>query len=436
MAVNPINKPFKEAIDYFKNKIQLPSSGYADIVGEQHSHAFIVAGASHDALVEDFYNEIQRALAKGTGYPTFAKQFNEIVAKHNWAYNGTPGTRSKIIYETNISQSYNAGKYQQMWGIRHLRPYWQYVHNDSPNPRVVHQQLNGKIYAADDPFWNFYFPKNGWGCHCGVRSLSQLEAERTPQWKKTGQTTADIAPPVQFEDKTIGANGSNPRTVRTPVGCDPGFGYNPGKAWLEPHTVPPLQGYDAVLKVRDKPWPTTLVLPPLPTPTRVASSILLPDDIDPTVAAEDFLNAFGADLDTGVVFEDAAHVPVAITKKLFEDGNGEFKWLAKPEKAKRLQSVNLLAMTIIEPDEIWWAWEQDYAHARENADAPLRWRLKRRYLRAFELDGSAQFGVAAFEWSSLGWTGATAFTATQTKPADRLAYFTKQRVGRMIYKKR
>jgi SPP1 gp7 family putative phage head morphogenesis protein len=436
MAVNPINRPFDEAINYFKNKIQLPSSGYADVVGEQHSHGFMVAGASHDALVEDFYNAIQQGMKEGAGYPAFKARFDEIAAKHDWAYNGSSGTRSKIIYETNISQSYNAGKYKQMWGIRDLRPHWQYIHNDSPHPRAAHQQLHGKIYAADDPFWNFYFPKNGWGCKCGIRSLSQVEAERTPQWVASGQKTADVAPPVEFEDKVIGITGSNPRTVRTPVGCDPGFGYNPGKAWLEPHTVPPLQGYEAVLKTRDQPWPTSIEVPPLPIPTAVKSSILLPYDIDPAVAVEDFLSAFGADLETGVVFEDAAHVPVAITKKLFEDGNGDFKWLAKPEKAQRLQSITLLAMAIIEPDEIWWAWEQDYSHARENPDAQPRWRLKRRYLRAFEINESAEFGIAAFEWGSNGWAGSTAFTATQKSATDRLAYFTKQRVGRLIYKKK
>ena len=50
----PTYLPFTEAIDFYKSKIKLPSSGWTDIWQEQHSHAFVVAGATHDALVEDF----------------------------------------------------------------------------------------------------------------------------------------------------------------------------------------------------------------------------------------------------------------------------------------------------------------------------------------------------------------------------------------------
>ena len=56
--------PFSEAIDYFRNKTRLPSSGWTDLWQEQHSHAFVVAGAAHDGLVEDFYNAIRQAQAR------------------------------------------------------------------------------------------------------------------------------------------------------------------------------------------------------------------------------------------------------------------------------------------------------------------------------------------------------------------------------------
>lgn len=90
MAASPEQLQFSEAIDFFKQKIRLPSSGWTDIWQEQHSHGFVVAGAAHDALVEDFYNAIRQAKESGTGYPAFRKQFDEIVAKHGWAHNGTP----------------------------------------------------------------------------------------------------------------------------------------------------------------------------------------------------------------------------------------------------------------------------------------------------------------------------------------------------------
>jgi hypothetical protein len=426
MPASPAQLPFSEAIDFFKKKIQLPSSGWTDIWQEQHSHAFVVAGAAHDALVEDFYNALRDAQEKGTGYAAFRKQFDEITARHAWAYNGTPGWRSRVIYDTNITQAYNAGRYAQMMAVKHLRPYWRYRHTSIEHPRLQHLSWDGLILPADDPWWNTHMPQNGWGCKCKVDSLSRVEARR--EWEKNGKSGPDEAPPIEWEERVVGKTGSNPRTVRTPVGIDPGFAYNPGKAWLEPQTVPPLQGYDAVLKERGAAWPTGFTPPPLPKPTSLPAHAILPAGTSPELAVTDFLDVFGASMEQGAVFTDAAGTSMAITKALFEDGNGEFKWLAKEDKADRLQFVNLLAMTLIEPDEIWWSWEKDRSEKG-------RWRLKRRYLRAFEVEGTGEFGIAAFEWGRTGWSGSTAFVADQKDQALRQSYFDRQRKGRLVYRK-
>lgn len=429
MSASPNRLPFSEAIDFFSQKIRLPTSGWTDIWQEQHSHSFIVSGASHDALVEDFYNAIQQARS-GKGYVDFRSSFDEIVAKHGWAHNGSPGWRSKVIYDTNITQAYNAGRYQQMKSVKHLRPYWRYDHTSIEHPRLQHLAWNGIILPADDPWFNTHMPQNGWGCKCKVYSLSHIEASR--EWEKSGKTGPDTAPEILWEQRVVGKMGSNPRIVSTPVGIDPGFAYNPGKAWLEPHTVPPLQGYDAVLKARGTPWPTGFKPPLAPKPTRIPAHVILPAGTAPEVAVKDFLDVFGADMEKGAVFEDAAGSAVAISKALFikgeDKGTDNFKWLSDPDKSERLKYINLLAMTLIEPDEIWWAWERDTA---ENG----RWRLKRLYLRAFEIVGTNEYAMAVFKWGRTGWTGSTAFTAQHKSEASRQAYFDKQRAGRLVYHK-
>lgn len=417
---------FKQAIEFYRNKIKLPTSGWTDVWQEQHSHAFVVAGAAQDALVEDFYNAIQKAKWEGGGYDEFRTRFDEIVAKHGWAHNGAPGWRSKIIYDTNITQAYNAGREQQMQALKHIRPYGVYDHTSIEHPRLEHKAWDGIVLPLDDPWWDTHSPQNGWGCKCRKRSITRTEAER--EWVKSGKSGPDTAPPIEWEERVVGKNGSNPRTVRVPKGIDPGFAYNPGKAWLEPHTVPPLRGYDAVLQERGRPWPTGFKPPAMPNPTKVPADMILPANTAPEVAAADFLDIFGADMQTGAVFTDAAGVSVAITKALFQDGSGEFKWMARPDKADRLQYVNLLAMTLIEPDEIWWVWVQD---AKEQG----RWRLKRRYLKAFEVDGSSEYAFCVFEWGRTGWTGSTTFMANKKSEAAREAYFDKQRDGWLVYKK-
>lgn len=425
MATSPTGLPFQEAIDFYKAKIQLPSSGWTDIWQQQHSHAFVVAGAAHDALVEDLYNAIAQAKENG-GYDVFQKAFPEIAAKHGWAYNGTPGWRSKVIYDTNVTQAYNAGRYQQMMAVKDLRPYWQYQHTSIEHPRLTHKAWSGLILPADDSWWDTHFPQNAWGCKCRVRSLSRVEAKR--EWESTGKNGPDTAPPMEWEERVVGKNGSNPRTVKVPKGIDPGFAYNPGKAYLEPLTVPPLQGYDAVLKERSKPWPTGFTPPPLPTPSVVPKSVLLPANTPPLEAVSEFLDIFGANLDEGVAFTDAAGSALAITKALFQNGAGEFKWEANPNKSNRLEYINMLAMTLIEPDEIWWSWEKSFS-------VPGKWILKRRYLRHFQIEGSNEYGISAFEWAKDGWIGSTIFMAEPSSEKQRFKYFDKNRVGRLVFKK-
>lgn len=384
----------------------------------------MVAGAQSDALLEDFYNAIQDAKQNGGGYADFKERFQEITTRHGWSYKGAPGWRSKIIYDTNITQAYSAGRYAQMVSLRHLRPFWQYEHTSIEHPRLEHKSWDGKILPADDTWWDTHMPQNGWGCKCRVHSLTRTEAERI--WTAAGKTGPDASPEIKWVEKTVGKNGSQPRDVLTPEGIDPGFAYNPGKAYLEPLTVPPLQGYEAVLKERDITVATTKLK--IPKPTKIDKAAILPADHPPEDAVADFLDVFGADMEVGSVFTDAANASLVISKALFTDGKGEFKWLAKENKANRLQYINFLAMTLVDPDEIWWVWVKDNKEAG-------RWRLKRRYLKAFEVDGTQEFGVAVFEWGNTGWGGATTFMQTQKTEAEKHKYFDKQRTGRMVYQK-
>ncbi len=417
---------FQEAINFLKAKVKLPTSGWTDVWQEQHSHAFVVAGANKDALVEDLYNAVVKSKWAGGGYEDFQEQFPAIAAKHGWAYKGAPGWRSRVIYDTNINQAYNAGRWSQMMAVKHLRPYLQYRHVTIEHPRLAHKAWDGLILPADDPWWNTHAPQNGWHCRCRVNSLSRYEAET--EWQKKGKSGPDEAPPIVWEEKVVGKTGANPRTIMTPQGIDPGFAHNPGNAWLEPHTVPPLTGYDAVLKERNAAWPTGFTPPAAPKPTAVPKSAILPPNTPPETAVKDFLDVFGATPSQGVAFTDVSGVTLAVTKALFTDGQGQYKWLAAPGKTERLEFIHLLAMTLIEPDEIWWNWEQDRA---ENG----RWRLKRRYLRAFEVAGTGEYGIVAFEWGRTGWSGSTAFMASPSNDKARLKYFNKQRVGRLMYQK-
>ena len=91
MPSSAVPPPFAEAIDFLKSKVRLPTDAWTDLMAEQHTKAFVVAGATKAALLEDFQGALTRALENGTTLAAFRKNFDAIVAKHGWTYKGGRG---------------------------------------------------------------------------------------------------------------------------------------------------------------------------------------------------------------------------------------------------------------------------------------------------------------------------------------------------------
>ncbi|WP_292999589.1 phage minor head protein [Nevskia sp.] len=219
--------PLKQQIEFFRDKLNLPTKSYTDIQGAAHDQAFVVAGALKADLLNDLRGAVDRVVADGIGFEAFKKDFRSIAAKHGWAYNGGSNWRAQVIYETNLNQSYNAGREAQMADpeLRARRPYGMYKHYASPNERPEHVAWDGLIIPLDDPWWDSHSPANGWGCKCKKFMYSDRDVERR------GLKVVK-PPPEEFEDRVIGKRSGNPQTVRVPKGIDPGFAYTPGKSTL------------------------------------------------------------------------------------------------------------------------------------------------------------------------------------------------------------
>lgn len=246
-----IGLPFEEAISYFRGKVRMPADHWTGVWKEAHARAFMVAGATSDALLSDFQQAIQKALTQGTTLAEFRKDFDEIVKRHGWSYTEKhPGWRAQVIYETNLSTAFSAGRYVQQTEPATLAafPYWIYRHSGNRHPRLMHLGWDGLTLRADDPWWDSHYPPNGWHCGCRVSISSEAGLRRM------GKDGPDEAPPLGTKE------WRNPKTGevhQVPVGIDPGFDYNPGKAWKA--------GRAAELPVKSE--PLRPVGPPVPQPT-------------------------------------------------------------------------------------------------------------------------------------------------------------------------
>jgi len=398
MAVSHGSLPFKEQIE--------------------HDYAFVVAGAAKRDLLTDLRGAVEKSIASGATLEQFRKDFDQVVGKHGWQYQGERGWRTNVIWETNLRQSYNAGREAQMAHpeLRKRRPYAVYRHGDSAHPRPMHLSWNGITLPLDDPWWATHTPQNGWGCKCKKFMLSARDVERQG-------LTIGPAPATEWEDRVIGKNSSGgPRTVRVPKGIDPGFEYAPGQSRLA-NSVPQLRTHDLIPAPSAAPAPTT-GLPnrqpsgPLPQPRQIPAKRLLPAKASTPKAVTQFLGEFGATDAEPAVFRDVTGDALVIGREMFSDAKTGAIALAQQVKARELP---LLAEAIKAPDEIWvrLEWQPDQGKAV----------LRRRYLAHVQVKGKADPAVAVFDQGADGWTGVTGFVD------DSEQYLEALRLGVLLYRR-
>jgi Phage Mu protein F like protein len=211
---NPEQMPFREAIDYFANKTNLDTDSWIEGQGIVQQAAFTVAGAK-GVLLQDLRNATAKAINDGLSIAKFAKEFDKIADRYSpdWEMKGDRAWRAQLIYDQNLRQANAAGRYAQMTDPDTIkrRPYWQWKHGDSRNPRPVHLALDGKVFPADSlPF----FPPSGFGCKCQIQSLSQRDIDRE-------NLTIENLRPGQDIDYT------DPKSGQTrPIKLEPDKGFN------------------------------------------------------------------------------------------------------------------------------------------------------------------------------------------------------------------
>lgn len=219
--------PFAEQIAFFRQKVNVPTVAWTDVYGAEHDQAFMVAGAFKADLLADLRGLVDQVQSQGMLFTDFKRDFAAIAQARGWPIKGDIGRRARIVYETNLYQSYNAGREAQMASpeLRKRRPYGLYVHRPSPNERPEHKAHHNRVVPLDDPWWKVWSPMNGWGCKCKKFMLSEADVQRRG-------LTVTKGPPIEYREVLVGKNSPTQRTVQVPKGIDPGFEYRPGDTRL------------------------------------------------------------------------------------------------------------------------------------------------------------------------------------------------------------
>lgn len=221
-----------EVRTYFNNKSLEPSFSWQDVEPEEHAVSFAVAKAMQVDVLEEIQGALKKAMDEGVPYEQFAKELKPRLQKMGWwgvSEQADPLTgevkkvrlgsprRLKTIYRANMRSARAAGQWDRIQRTKRALPYLVYLLGPSERHRPHHQAKEGLVLPVDDPFWQSWYPPNGWGCKCHVRQITRREAEARGISESPEIPMRQVINPRTGEVKEI------------PSGIDMGWEMNPGQ---------------------------------------------------------------------------------------------------------------------------------------------------------------------------------------------------------------
>lgn len=242
-ALSIINVTPEDALIALRTRLKNPSAlfSWLDLFNHEHAHAFTVAKTAGYDVLGDIAKSLDEAISKGETLDTWSKKLTPLLQDKGWwgtgpAFDPETGAtvesrlgstrRLEIIYDTNVRQSYAAGRWLEIERNKADVPYLMYKAVHDARTRKEHKDWDGTCLPAGDDWWKTHYPPNGWNCRCTVVPVSQTMFDRL---EKSGRirTAAPPSPTRQFVNNRTG------EVTTVPAGIDPGFAYNAGLALLE-----------------------------------------------------------------------------------------------------------------------------------------------------------------------------------------------------------
>jgi len=229
--------PMRGAQEFWQHKIQLSPGQFAKLSSEAKLFSFAISGIAKGDELATAFDAIKSAIDNGDSFSTFQKQCGDIFEKRGWV--GKRAWRVDNIFRTNIQTAYNVGRYKQLQEEKDIFPYWMYDAVNDSRTRPTHLAMDGKVFAADHPVWNTWYPPNGYRCRCSVSPLTAGQVKSRKLKVEEKDPTNTLVTPKD----PVSGNEALPRQLLP----DPGFKHHSGKVFS--------QSLDLVLKDKIESWP-------------------------------------------------------------------------------------------------------------------------------------------------------------------------------------
>ena len=146
-----------QAVQFARSrKVLLPAEYYSlDLTTRQYaSTVSYLAGLDQ---IESVLSSAYKVLESGGTFADFQKLVDESGIELSEAHLDN-------VFRTNIQNAYARGKWSHQQQNKDKRPYLEYMAINDSRVRPSHLALDGVIRHIDDPFWQKYYPPNGYRC--------------------------------------------------------------------------------------------------------------------------------------------------------------------------------------------------------------------------------------------------------------------------------
>jgi SPP1 gp7 family putative phage head morphogenesis protein len=253
-----LNLPPEKAIKWLEDQ-GVSIQNRREMSPEEAAKVITVARISNLDMMQNIKTALVDSAKNGTPYAQFKKDILSHMQAAGWVHkdeNGQPEIidpdtgevfgsprRLENIYRTNMQAAFSASRYQSLMQNTHSRPYWQYSSVNDYRTRPAHAAMSGLVYRYDDPFWDTFYPPNGYRCRCTVTALANRDIQRR------GLIISESTAKNLIDSESTSKSGQThiTKAYRAPDGTlvktDKGFDYHVGKINYRPN----LDEYDRKL---------------------------------------------------------------------------------------------------------------------------------------------------------------------------------------------
>ena len=170
-------RPATAAASHFAKKAAMTSAAFEKLSAEAKAHAFRIATVHKARLIQDVRNKVLASIEKGTDWAEVQRNILKAFDTEGVPKPTLP--RLRTMFQMNTQQAYNDARRATLDepSVSEAFPYRQYLTVGNGvaginGVRPTHAALHGKIFAWDDPFWDWHTPPWEWGCRCTFIALT------------------------------------------------------------------------------------------------------------------------------------------------------------------------------------------------------------------------------------------------------------------------